>query len=30
MATIHQVARAAGVGVGTASRPLSGNPTLGW
>ena len=26
MATIHQVARAAGVGVGTASRALSGNP----
>jgi DNA-binding LacI/PurR family transcriptional regulator len=26
MATIHQVAREAGVGVGTASRALSGNP----
>src|ERR671932_2578610 len=26
MATIHEVARAAGVGVGTASRALSGNP----
>src|SRR5919202_5612299 len=26
MATIHEVARAAGVGSGTASRALSGNP----